>query len=141
MSKIYFKKLHENAVIPSRGSALAAGLDLSSIEHTVIEPGERAIIPTGLMTKIPTNTYLRISPRSGLAAKHGIDTMAGVVDADYRGELRVILINLGKTPFEVKVGDRIAQAILERCELAEVDEVDQLDDTERGSSGFGSTGV
>jgi dUTP pyrophosphatase len=141
MSKIYFKKLDRNAVIPARGSQLAAGLDLSSVEYTIIEPKKRAIIPTGLAVSMPAGTYLRIAPRSGLAAKNGIDVLAGVVDADYRGEIKVILINLGDFPFVVNQGDRIAQCILERCELAEVEETNDLENTDRGTAGFGSTGV
>ena len=141
MSKIYFKRVNPDAVIPMRGSKLAAGLDMSSVKEVIINPGERAIVPTGWTASIPLHTYLRIAPRSGLAAKHGIDTMAGVVDADYRGEINVILINLGPDVFKINKGDRIAQAILEHCELASVEEVDELEDTERGSSGFGSTGI
>ncbi len=141
MSKIYFKKLHNDAVIPTRGSDYSAGLDLSSIESVVIEPWDRTIVATGLATIIPSDTYLRIAPRSGLAAKHGIDVLAGVVDSDYRGEIKVILINLGKDTFEVNFGDRIAQAILEQCVLADVETVEDLTDSDRGAAGFGSTGI
>jgi dUTP pyrophosphatase len=141
MSKIYFKKLHNDAVIPTRGSAFSAGLDLSSVESVAIAPGERAIVATGLATIIPSDTYLRIAPRSGLAAKHGIDVLAGVVDSDYRGEIKVILINLGKDTFEINLGDRIAQAILEQCVLADVESVEDLTDSDRGAAGFGSTGI
>ena len=141
MSKIYFKKLHDEAVVPTRGSEFAAGLDLSSVESVVIEPGDRAIVATGLAVIIPNNTYLRIAPRSGLAAKHGIDVLAGVVDSDYRGEIKVILVNLGKEPFAVMPGERIAQAILEQCVIADVETVEELTDTDRGANGFGSTGI
>jgi dUTP pyrophosphatase len=141
MSKIYFKKLHNDAVIPTRGSAFSAGLDLSSVESVTIAPSERAFVATGLATIIPNNTYLRIAPRSGLAAKHGIDVLAGVVDSDYRGEIKVILINLGKDTFEINPGDRIAQAILEQCVLADVETVEDLTDSDRGAAGFGSTGI
>ncbi len=141
MSKIYFKKLHNNAVIPTRGSAFSVGLDLSSVESATIAPGERAIVATGLATIIPNDSYLRIAPRSGLAAKHGIDVLAGVVDSDYRGEIKVILINLGKDTFEINPGDRIAQAILEKCVLADVETVEDLTDSDRGAAGFGSTGI
>jgi dUTP pyrophosphatase len=141
MSKIYFKKLHNDAVIPTRGSVFSAGLDLSSVESVTIAPSERAIVATGLATIIPNDTYLRIAPRSGLAAKHGIDVLAGVVDSDYRGEIKVILINLGKDTFEINPGDRIAQAILEQCVLADVETVEDLTDSDRGAAGFGSTGI
>lgn len=141
MSKIYFKKLDNKATIPTRGSKFSAGLDLSSVESLVIEPGDRAIVATGLAVIIPNDTYLRIAPRSGLAAKHGIDVLAGVVDSDYRGEIKVILANFGKEPFAVMPGERIAQAILEQCVIADVETVDSFTDTDRGANGFGSTGV
>ena len=141
MSKIYFKKLHDDAVVPTRGSEFAAGLDLSSVESVVIEPGDRAIVATGLAVIIPNDTYLRIAPRSGLAAKHGIDVLAGVVDSDYRGEIKVILANFGREPFAVMPGERIAQAILEQCVLADVETVEELTDTDRDAAGFGSTGI
>lgn len=141
MSKIYFKKLHDDAVVPTRGSEFAAGLDLSSVESVVIEPGDRAMVATGLAVIIPNGTYLRIAPRSGLAAKHGIDVLAGVVDSDYRGEIKVILANFGREPFAVMPGERIAQAILEKCVIADVETVEELSDTDRGTAGFGSTGI
>jgi len=141
MMKIFFKKLDENAVIPTRGSESAAGMDLTSVIDTVVYPDTRAIIATGLSCKPPKNTYLRIAPRSGLAAKNGIDVLAGVVDSDYRGELKVILQNMGDEPLNIKIGDRIAQAILECYVSADIEEVDTLDETDRGVSGFGSTGI
>lgn len=139
--KIFFKKLDENAVIPTRGSESAAGMDLTSVIDTIVYPGTRAIIATGLSCMPPKNTYLRIAPRSGLAAKNGIDVLAGVVDSDYRGELKVILQNMGDEPFHITSGDRIAQAILECYVSADIEEVDTLDETDRGVSGFGSTGI
>lgn len=141
MTQVFVKKLHEDAVIPTRGSSLAAGLDLSSVETVIIEAGSRAIVPTGLAFAIPEETYMRIAPRSGLAAKHGIDVLAGVIDADYRGEIKVILMNLGQSSFTINKGDRIAQAILEQCLLADVSSVEELPETDRGENGFGSTGV
>lgn len=138
---LYVKKVHNDAVIPTRGSAYAAGIDLSSVEQTIIEPGERAIVSTGLSVAIPNDTYLRIAPRSGLAAKYGIDVFAGVVDSDYRGELKVILANHGKQPFVINKGDRIAQAILEVIKTPIIQEVSELQETSRGANGFGSTGT
>lgn len=138
--KIYVKKLREDAYLPTRGSATAAGLDLYSVEELIILPGERALVKTGISVAVEHGTYFRISPRSGLALKHGIDTMAGVVDSDYRGEICVILVNLNNSPFSIMKGDRIAQGIVEVIQLAEVEEVNDLDDTARGSNGFGSTG-
>ena len=89
---------------------------------------------------IPEGTYGRVAPRSGLAAKHHLDVGAGVIDADYRGPVGVVMFNLGQTDYPVKKGDRIAQLILEKILMAEIEEVDDLDDTERGEGGFGSTG-
>jgi dUTP pyrophosphatase len=138
---IYFKKLHENATLPTRGSAHAAGLDLYAVERMDIRPGAQAMIPTGLSVAIPSGHYGRIAPRSGLAAKHGIQVHAGVVDSDYRGEMRVCLINHGSEMVEFKPGDRIAQLIIERCLITPAAWADNLDSTERGQGGFGSTGV
>jgi len=138
--KIYVKKLREDAYLPTRGSANAAGLDLYSVDEVIIPPGERALVKTGISVAVDHGTYFRIAPRSGLALKHGIDTMAGVVDSDYRGEICVILANLNNSPFSVMKGDRIAQGIVEVIQLADVVEVDDLDTTDRGANGFGSTG-
>uniref|UniRef100_A0A061S310 Deoxyuridine 5'-triphosphate nucleotidohydrolase n=1 Tax=Tetraselmis sp. GSL018 TaxID=582737 RepID=A0A061S310_9CHLO len=135
------KRIHENAVLPKRGSAGAAGYDLVSVADEVVPARGRAKISTGLSIAIPSGTYARIAPRSGLAWKHGIDTGAGVVDEDYRGEIQVILFNLSDTDFQVKAGDRIAQLILERICTPVVEDTDDLDETARGSGGFGSTGV
>jgi deoxyuridine 5'-triphosphate nucleotidohydrolase len=137
---IYVKKLREDAQLPTRGSAAAAGLDLYSAEDVVIAPLSRALIKTGISVAVDHGTYFRIAPRSGLALKHGIDVMAGVVDSDYRGEIGVILVNLNDSPFSVLKGDRIAQGIVEMICLAHVVEVNDLDSTDRGSNGFGSTG-
>lgn len=139
--KIYVKKLREDAYLPTRGSEHAAGLDLYSIEEVLIPPGERALVKTGISVAVEHGTYFRIAPRSGLAYKHGIDVLAGVVDSDYRGEIAVILNNLGNKDFHVMKGDRIAQGIIEVIQLSEVVEVDDLDSTDRGANGFGSTGV
>lgn len=140
MQQIFFKKLNGKAVLPTRGSAHAAGLDLYSTEDVVIPARSRKGIPTGVAVSIPEGYYGRIAPRSGLAAKFGIDTLAGVVDQDYRGELICILANHTDQDFEVKVGDRVAQFIIEAIALPQPIFVDELPDTERGSGGFGSTG-
>lgn len=135
------KRLSENATLPKRGSEFSAGLDLSSAEDKIIPAGERALVKTDLSIACPPGTYARIAPRSGLALKKGIDTGAGVVDADYRGPVGVILFNWGKEDFEIKIGDRIAQLILEQIVLPDVVETDELPETVRGEGGFGSTGV
>jgi dUTP pyrophosphatase len=135
------KRLSDKATLPKRGSEFAAGLDLSSAEDMVIPAGKRALVKTDLSIACPPGTYARIAPRSGLALKKGIDVGAGVVDADYRGPVGVILFNKGDDDFEIKVGDRIAQLILEQIILPDIIETDELPDTVRGEGGFGSTGV
>ncbi|KAI2503084.1 dUTPase [Fragilaria crotonensis] len=128
--------------MPSKGSPFSAGYDLSaSTAMTIPALGGRALVPTDLAIACPVGTYARIAPRSGLALKHGIDVGAGVVDADYRGPVGVILFNFGKEDFQVTKGDRIAQLILEKICTAEAVQVEELDDTKRGAAGFGSTGV
>ena len=133
--------INEHAKLPKRGSPLSAGYDLSAAEEKTIQAGGRAVVQTGLKMKIPEGCYGRVAPRSGLAVRQGINTGAGVIDADYRGEVGVVLFNHGSTDFKVNIGDRIAQLILERICLAEIEKVEQLDDTQRGAGGFGSTGV
>jgi dUTP pyrophosphatase len=135
------KKLSESAILPIRGSEWAAGYDLSAAQAMTIPAGKRGIVPTDLSIACPAGTYGRIAPRSGLTVKMGIHVGAGVVDADYRGPVGVVLFNLGDDDFHITPGDRIAQLILEQIVMAPVEEVNELDDTVRGSSGFGSTGV
>jgi len=134
------KKLSADAQLPTRGSEGAAGYDLQSIESCVILPGKRAVVATGLSIELPPGVYGRIAPRSGLAVKHGIQVGAGVVDADYRGEVKVVLFNHDSNPYLIKPGYRIAQLILERCETPDVEEIFDSSDTVRGQGGFGSTG-
>lgn len=127
--------------MPVRGSEGAAGFDLASAYDVVIPAGGKGLVKTDLAIAIPMNTYARIAPRSGLAVKKFIDTGAGVVDYDYRGNVGVVLFNHGAEDFEVKRGDRVAQLILERISMAPCVEVQELDATTRGVGGFGSTGV
>ena len=127
--------------MPQRGSPLSAGFDLASAENTVIKAGQRGIVKTDLSIACPAGTYARIAPRSGLAVKKFIDVGAGVVDADYRGPVGVVLFNFGAEDFVVEQGDRVAQLILEEICMADAVEVELLTDTERGEGGFGSTGV
>ncbi|WVR03213.1 hypothetical protein IAU60_000204 [Kwoniella sp. DSM 27419] len=134
------KRLSSEATIPTRGSPLSAGYDLYSAESTTIPARGKALVDLQLSIAVPEGTYGRIAPRSGLAAKHSIDTGAGVIDADYRGPVKVLLFNLGENDFAVSKGDRIAQLILERIIMAPIVEVDDLEATTRGSGGFGSTG-
>lgn len=137
------KKLSESAALPVRGSPGAAGYDLTSTESHIILPGHRAVVGTGLAVEVPPGTYGRVAPRSGLAVKSGIQVGAGVVDSDYRGEVKVVLFNQDHTnTYIVKPGYRIAQLVLEKIEYPDVEEIkDELDSTERGDGGFGSTGV
>lgn len=143
----FFKiaKAHPDAVIPVRGSVRAAGFDLSSCVDGIVPARSWMMFDTGIIIEIPEECecYARVAPRSGLALKKGITTGAGVVDADYRNTIGVILFNNGDTDFEVKTGDRIAQLIFEKIytPIFEVVDVVELTDTERGLKGFGSTGV
>jgi dUTP pyrophosphatase len=134
------KLIHPDAQVPSRGSIHAAGVDLYAPEGHRLVPGQRKLIPTGLKIAVPHGFYGRVAPRSGIAFKHGIDVLAGVIDSDYRGELGVLLINTGTQNFIIQKGDRIAQLIVEAILTPEVIHVEELDDTERGAGGFGSTG-
>jgi dUTP pyrophosphatase len=136
---IKIKRLHPAAVLPAQGSELAAGADLSCIEAFMLQPGERKLVPTGLAIEIPAGFYGRVTPRSGLAVKHGIDTLAGVVDADYR-ELRVLLINLGNELVNFDAGSRVAQLIIEQAAACDYAWSEDLGETVRASGGFGSTG-
>jgi dUTP pyrophosphatase len=131
--------------LPTYGTALAAGMDLRAFlpEAITLAPLERALIPTGLFMEIPAGFEGQVRPRSGLAAKHGITVLnsPGTIDADYRGEVKVILVNLSNTPFTIENGERIAQLVIARHEQAEWLESVELDSTNRGAGGFGHTGT
>ena len=145
MTEILIKKLTREVLLPKYETDGSSGLDLAAcIEKNVeIKPGKTAIIPTGLAISIPKNFEIQIRPRSGLAAKNQISVLntPGTIDADYRGELKVILINLGDRSFIVEKGLRIAQMVLCPIVKAKLKEVDSLESTKRGSGGFGSTGA
>ena len=128
-----------SAVLPTRGSLQAAGWDISSSESFSIDPGKRRLCSTGLKIKVPLGNYGRLASRSGLASKHGIEVGAGVIDSDYRGEIKVLLFNHSEKPFAVSVGDKIAQIIFEQINPAPLLLVTSMDETERGENGFGST--
>jgi dUTP pyrophosphatase len=134
------KRLSEFAKLPVRGSERAAGYDLCSASKLIVPAHGKAIVPTDLSIALPEGTYGRVAPRSGLAVKSFIDVGAGVIDQDYRGPLGVVLFNFSNVDFEVQVGDRIAQLIVEKIDTPLIVEVDNLDDTIRGVGGFGSTG-
>ncbi|GMK54204.1 hypothetical protein CspeluHIS016_0107900 [Cutaneotrichosporon spelunceum] len=138
--QLLIKFLNEGATLPTRGSPLSAGHDLYAADGIIIPARGKALVSTGLAIAVPKGTYGRIAPRSGLASKHSIDVGAGVVDADYRGEVKVLLFNYGGDDFKVAKGDRVAQLILEHVHMAPVRQVDDLEATLRGAGGFGSTG-
>lgn len=134
-----------NNVLPAYETKNSAGMDLRAYlpdGSVTLQPMQRALIPTGLYIEIPEGYEGQVRPRSGLAFKHGITVLntPGTIDADYRGELKQILINLSDEPFVINNGDRIAQIVFARCEQAEMVEVEELSETERGAGGFGHTG-
>ncbi len=146
MKSVLFKKLSHahDLPLPAYESIQAAGMDLRAAlaEPVILNPGDRKLIPTGLQIAIPEGFEAQIRPRSGLAIKYGITMLnsPGTIDADYRGELKVIAINHGSEPFEIKHGDRIAQLVIAPVVQVHIKEVKSLDQTDRGDGGFGSTG-
>ena len=133
----------EGLDLPAYATAGAAGMDIVSAEDVTIAPGARHAVATGLALAIPAGYEVQVRPRSGLALKHGITVpnTPGTIDSDYRGELKVIMINHGEAAFPIRRGDRIAQLVAAPVQHAEFSEVDDLDATARGAGGFGSTGV
>lgn len=141
---IRVKRLDPGLPLPMRAHTGDAGADLYAAEGVTLQPGERALVGTGLAIALPIGTVGLIHPRSGLAAKHGLTVVnaPGTVDAEYRGELKVCLLNTDlREPVEITRGMRIAQLVVQRVELVEFAEVDELDDTARGAGGYGSTGT
>ncbi len=145
MIKIGLKKISPNAIIPQKMSEHAAGYDLYSAnkDAMIIKPREISLIPTGIAVSIPIGFEAQIRPRSGLAAKYGIGILnsPGTIDADYRGEIKVILINAGNTDFCLDPGTRIAQMVISQCCEIEFNLLQELDATERGADGFGHTNL
>lgn len=136
------KRLHPDAVIPQYKHPGDAGMDLSSVEAVTVEPGEIVAVHTGLAFAIPSGYVGLVHPRSGLASRGlTVANAPGTIDAGYRGEVKVLLVNLGKEPFEVAQGDRIAQLVIQEVAFLPLTETASLDDTSRGAGGFGSTGV
>lgn len=129
--------------LPAYATPQAAGMDVVSAEDVTILPGGRHAVATGFALAIPDGYEVQVRPRSGLALKHGISlpNTPGTIDADYRGELKIILINLGDVPFVIARGDRVAQLVAAPVQMARFEEVEQLDETQRGAGGFGSTGI
>lgn len=142
---IQIVKLRDSATLPTYQTELSAGMDLAADlgQPLTLKPGERALIPTGLALALPAGYEAQVRARSGLSWRHGL-TMAngvGTIDADFRGELKVLVVNTGAEPFTVEHGMRIAQLVIARYERISWQQVDELDDTERGSGSFGHTGV
>lgn len=142
MPLLKIKKISSDAIIPKYAHHGDAGMDLFSVGDLIIESNKRVIVPTGLKLEIPYGYELQIRPRSGLALNHGITlpNSPGTIDYGYRGELGVLLINHGEESYTIKKGDKIAQAVLNKIEIAEIEEVEELSETSRGEGGFGSTG-
>jgi dUTP pyrophosphatase len=144
-SSIYVKKIKEEAVLPTRGSVHSAGIDLYSCldKPIIVFPRERVLIQTGIIIAIPNGLYGAIYPRSGLALSHGITVLntPGVIDSDYRGEIKCIVVNLSDTAFEITNKMKIAQLIIQEYKSVQWQETNNLSETDRGSKGFGSTGV
>ena len=138
---LLIKKLSSDATTPTRGSPFAAGYDLYASKGCTIYAHGKTLVSTDISIATPEGTYGRIAPRSGLASKHFLDTGAGVIDADYRGEVKVLLFNHSDRDFDVNKGDRVAQLVLERIYTPEIQEVESLEESARGAGGFGSTGV
>lgn len=144
MNKIEIKvKTEGGAILPTYATVGSSGMDLRASEALTIKSGERACVATGLYLEIPLGYEAQIRPRSGLALKKGITVLntPGTIDSDYRGEIKVILINLGKEDFVIELGDRIAQMVFSSVTHAELLKVEDLDETKRASGGFGSTGI
>tara|TARA_Y100001958_G_C21075804_1_gene433791 strand:+ start:475 stop:915 length:441 start_codon:yes stop_codon:yes gene_type:complete len=145
MIKILIKRLSKEIPLPKYETEGSSGMDLSAnIESSInIDPGKKEIVPTGIAISVPNGFEVQIRPRSGLAAKHNITVLntPGTIDSDYRGELKIILINLGKESFKIEKGFRIAQMVVCPIIKAKIEEVEKLNKTKRGKGGFGSTGA
>ena len=144
MVNLYVSRLTDDAKLPTKGTPLSAGYDLYASEDVKIPPFSKKMVSTGLAMTVPEGTYGRVAPRSGLAHKNSIDVLAGIIDRDYTGEVKVILMNLSNDTQEFPKHTRIAQLVLEKIENAEVKEVVDLTTTiksDRGAGGFGSTGM
>jgi dUTP pyrophosphatase len=141
--KLKIKKIKDNAIIPKYENEGDVGLDLCSTEKYLLKPGERCLVSTGIQTEFPVGYEMQIRARSGLAYKKGISVVngPGTIDAGYRGEIGVVIINHGDEDFEINPGDKIAQAVLNKVEIADVEVVGELNDSERGENNFGSSGM
>ena len=139
-TKLFVTRLSPTANLPVRGSKYAAGLDLFANETKTVEAGCSALVSTGISMAIPHGYYGRIAPRSGFSVKTGLMVNAGVIDSDYRGEVKILFANPTANSVQVNAGEKVAQIVVERIALLDVEELDNLDESERGMNGFGSTG-
>ena len=141
--KVAFRKLHPAAVLPSYAHEGDAGMDLSSVEEVTVPPHGRALVATGLAIELPLGTEAQVRPRSGMAAKYGITVLnaPGTIDAGYRGEIKVIILNTDVAEFRVEPGMRIAQLVVAPVAQVQVSWTEQLGESDRGTSGFGSSGI
>lgn len=139
--KIKFQKILKEAITPSYAHPGDAGMDIFSAEDVTIKAGERKNIKTGLKMELPEGCVALVWDKSGLAFKHGIKTMAGVIDSCYRGEIGIVLVNLSDTDYKIKNGQKIAQVLIQKVENAKIEVAEKLNDTKRATGGFGSTGV
>ncbi|WP_432400659.1 dUTP diphosphatase [Wukongibacter sp. M2B1] len=143
MLELKIKKIHQDAIIPKYAHATDAGMDLYSIEEKIINPGESTLIKTGIVIELPKNTEAQVRPRSGLALKSSITVLntPGTIDEGYRGEIKIILINHGKSPFQVEKHMRIAQMVIKNVVRVKINEVQEVSESDRNKDGFGSTGT
>ncbi len=139
--KIFAKKLYPEAKLPNFAHPGDAGMDLYSVAELTLKPGERVSVPTGIAMALPEGYVALVWDKSGVSHKFGVKVLGGVIDSGYRGEYLVGLVNLGQESFEIKVGQKIAQLLIQKVEHPEVEEVAELDETSRGDGRFGSTGV
>lgn len=142
MIRLAVQRIHPSAKLPAYAYEGDAGMDLFSVEDVTLAPGDKVLVGTGLKLAIPAGHGGFVWDKSGIATKHHIKTMAGVVDSNYRGELKVVLTNLGKEPYEVRVGEKIAQLVIKPVAAPLIEEVEKIEENEvRGEKGFGSSGV
>lgn len=139
--KILAKKLHPEAKVPNFAHPGDAGMDLYSVTDMVLKPGERASVPTGIAMALSDGYVALVWDKSGVSHKFGVKVLGGVIDSGYRGEYLIGLVNLSQESFEIKVGQKIAQLLIQKVEHPEIEEVEELDETSRGDGRFGSTGV
>ena len=138
---IKFQKILDDAIIPHYAHPDDAGMDIFSAEEMTIKAGERKNVRTGIKMEMPEGFVALVWDKSGLAAKNGIKTMAGVIDSGYRGEIGIVLANLSGRDYKIEKGQKIAQMLIQKAERAEIEEVKELSETKRGADGFGSTGL